>query len=111
MTAFAAAINAIFADRNIGRDALYRSQGAGGGDPVRVVINKPDQFSEFNSGRFVVGTVTIDVRISEVSNPDKYDTFEILDSDGNSTGDIFEVTGQPTRDGERLVWKCEAAPQ
>ena len=50
MSAFAAAVGALFADPNIGRDAVYI---ADGGAPVlvRVVARRNDAISEFGDAR------------------------------------------------------------
>ena len=47
MTAFATAIDALFADPNLGLDAVYRAGGADPGVPVRVIIRRPDRIGEY----------------------------------------------------------------
>lgn len=101
MAAFAAAVDAIFRDRNMAVDALYRAGGAGDGDPVRVVKRAPDRFANFSEGRFVAQAVLIDVRLSEVETLAPGDTFQI-------GARLYEVRGEPVRDGERLIWAAEA---
>ena len=68
MTAFAAAIDVLFADPNIGRDAIYI---ADGGTPVlvRVVPRRPDAITDFGDARLWSETTRIDLRVAEVSNP------------------------------------------
>ena len=53
MSAFAAAVGALFADPNIGRDAVYI---ADGGAPVlvRVVARRADAISDFGDARLAV---------------------------------------------------------
>ena len=101
MTAFAAAINAMFRDQNMAHDALYRAGGSGDGIPVRVIKRAPDRFGNFGEGRFVAEAVLIDVRISDVSQLGSGDTFEI-------GSELFEVRSDPVRDIERLIWAAEA---
>lgn len=101
MTAFAAAIGAMFRDRNMGVDALYRAGGSGDGVPVRVIRRAPDRFGNFGEGRFVAEAVLIDVRISDVAQLARGDTFEI-------GAELFEVRSDPVRDSERLIWAAEA---
>jgi hypothetical protein len=104
MTVFAAAIDALFADPNLGLDAVYR---AGGADPavtVRVILRRPDRTAEFGETRIVAETLLIDLRFSDVVAPADGDAFDI-------GGETFVVQGEPIRDGERLVWTCEARPQ
>ncbi|MTH62106.1 head-tail joining protein [Paracoccus litorisediminis] len=101
MSAFAVAINAIFADRNVALDARWFAGGAGDGVPVRVVRRAPDQLAEFNGARIVADSVLLDVRVSEVAALARGDRIVI--------GDVaYEILGEPRRDAERLVWKGEA---
>ncbi len=103
MTAFAAAIDALFADPNLGLDAVYR---AGGADPavtVRVILRRPDRVGEFGETRIVTETLLIDVRVSEAAAPTEGDTFDV-------GGVLYVIQGAPIRDAARLVWTVEARP-
>jgi hypothetical protein len=100
MPVFAAAVDALFTDPNIGRDAIWRAAGAGAGVGVRVVFRAPDAISNFGGGRFVAASRFIDVRLSEVPILQPGDTFEI-----NST--VFVVQGEPLTDGDNLIWSAE----
>ncbi len=102
MTAFVAAIDDLFADPNIARDAIWRAGGAGAGISVKVVTRRPDQVIGFGDSRAVLPTMLIDVRRSEVSAPATGDTVEI-------ENEMFDVIATPTIDSLRLVWTCEAA--
>lgn len=108
MSAFSAAVDIMFLDPNIARDALYRQNGNGGGTPVRVIIQTPDDVTKFNAGRFVTDTALLDVRVSDAPSLCKGDLFDMLDDDGERTGVVYEIIGDAMRDGERLVWKAEA---
>ena len=101
MTAFAAAMDAIFEDPDMALDALYQPSGGGGGETVRVIRSSPDEMTGFNTGRFVTDAVTIDVRVSEVADLNDGDTFEF-------SGEVYRVQGEPRRDGDRLIWRAEA---
>jgi len=92
MSAFSAAVGALFADPNIGRDAVYI---ADGGAPVlvRVVARRADAVTDFGDAR----------RVAEVANPRPGDRIEI-------DGDAFLIQGEPVRDGERLVWTVDLRP-
>ena len=103
-TVFAAAIDALFADPNLGIEAVYRSGGADPGEPVRVILRRPDRIGEFGEARIVAAAVMIDVRVSEVAAPAEGDTFAV-------DGMVYIVQGAPARDAERLVWTSEARPQ
>lgn len=100
MNAFASALAVLFRDPHIGSDAVYRAGGQEPGFPVRVIRRAPDEIASYREGRYVVPTVFLDVSISAVAAVARGDTFEI-------GGDIFTVTGDPTRDEERLVWQVE----
>ena len=98
---FRAAIDAMFRDRNMAVDAIWRAGGAGDGAPVRVIKRAPDRLANFGDGRFVADSVLIDVRVAQVAVLERGDTFEIASA-------LFEVSGDPVRDSERLVWAAEA---
>jgi hypothetical protein len=102
MSAFAAAVGALFADLNIGRDAVFV---ADGGAPilVRVVTRRADEITEFGSARLWSETTRIDLRVAEVPNPRPGDRIEI-------EGDAFLIQGEPVRDRERLVWTVDLRP-
>jgi hypothetical protein len=102
VTAFDAAIGALFADPNLGRDAVYT---ADGGAPVmvRVVARRADAITDFGDARLWSETTRIDLRISEVPNPRPGDGIEI-------DGEAFLIQGEPVRDRERLVWTVDLRP-
>ena len=102
MSAFAAALGALFGDPNIGRDAGYI---ADGGAPmlVRVVARRNDAISEFGDARLWSETTRIDLRVAEVANPRPGDRIEI-------DGEAFLIQGEPVRDRERLVWSIDLRP-
>ena len=102
MSAFAAAVDTLFADPNIGRDAVYIAEG---GTPVlvRVVARRADAVSEFGDARLWSETTRIDLRVAEVTNPRPGDRVEI-------DGDAFLIQGEPLRDHERLIWTVDLRP-
>ncbi|UXU75544.1 MULTISPECIES: head-tail joining protein [unclassified Paracoccus (in: a-proteobacteria)] len=102
MSAFAAAVRALFADANIGRDAVYIPDG---GAPVlvRAVARRADAISNFGDARILLETTRIDLRVAEVPNPRPGDRIEIY-------GDAFLIQGEPVRDRERLVWTVDLRP-
>ncbi|CUH81552.1 hypothetical protein [Tropicibacter naphthalenivorans] len=102
MTAFAAAVDALFADPNIGRDAIYMPEG---GAPVlvRVVARRADAITDFGDTRLWSETTRIDLRVAEVANPRPGDRIEI-------DGDAFIIQGEPVRDRERVVWTVDLRP-
>ncbi len=102
MSAFAAAVGALFADPNMGRDAVYI---ADGGAPalVRVVARRADAITDFGGARLWSETTRVDLRVAEVPNPRPGDRMEI-------DGDAFLIQGEPIRDRERLVWTVDLRP-
>ncbi|WP_299627665.1 hypothetical protein [uncultured Tateyamaria sp.] len=102
MTAFAAILDALFADPNIGREALYTSDG---GAPVLVcvVARQADAITDFGDARLWSETTRIDLRITEVPAPRPGDRLEI-------DGEAFLIQGEPVRDRERLIWTVDLRP-
>jgi hypothetical protein len=102
MSAFAAGVGALFADPNIGRDAVYITDG---GEPVlvRVVARRADAITDFGDARLWSETTRLDLRVAEVANPRPGDRLEI-------DGEAFLIQGEPVRDRERLVWTVDLRP-
>jgi len=89
VNAFAAAVDALFADPNLAVDAIYRAGVAAPGVPVRVIARRPDRVSEFGETRIVAETTMFDVRISEIAAPAAGDTIE-------ADGTVYIIQGEPT---------------
>jgi len=102
MSAFAAAVGVLFADGNIGRDAVYI---ADGGAPVlvRLVARRADVVTDFGDARLWTETTRIDLRVAGVPNPRPGDRIEM-------NGEAFLIQGEPVRDRERLVWTVDLRP-
>ena len=102
MTAFAVALDALFADAYLARDVVYT---AGGGTPllVRAILRRPDDVTDFGDARVWSETTRIDLRLAEVATPRPGDRIEI-------EGEAFLIQGEPVRDRERLVWTVDLRP-
>jgi len=102
MSVFIAAIDNVFWDPNIARDAVYV---ADGGTPVlvRVVLRRADEITEFGSARLWSDSTRVDLRVAEVPNPRPGDRVEI-------DAEAFLIQGEPVRDRERLVWTLNLCP-
>ncbi|ODN68702.1 head-tail joining protein [Methylobrevis pamukkalensis] len=102
MSAFAAAVGALFADPSIGRDAVYMPEG---GAPVlvRVVARRADAVTDFGDARIWSETTRVDLQVAEVANPRPGDRVEI-------DSEAFLIQGEPVRDRERLVWTVDLRP-
>ncbi len=102
MRAFAAAVDLLFADPNIGKDAVYTPEG-GTPVPVRIIARRADEVTGFGDARLWSETTRIDLRVAEVSAPRPGDQIAI-------DGDAFLIQGEPVRDRERLVWTVDLRP-
>ena len=102
MTAFAAAVDALFADPNLAREAVYEPAD-GDPFPVRVIARRADAIAEFGEARLWSETTRFDVRVSEVAAPRPGDRLAIDDI-------THIVQGEAVRDRERLVWTIDARP-
>ncbi|WP_424931898.1 head-tail joining protein [Amaricoccus macauensis] len=102
MTAFAAAVDALFADPNLGREATY-APANGDPFPVSIIPRRADAITEFGDARLWSETTRIDLRVTDVPNPRPGDSIEI-------DGEAFLIQGEPIRDRERLVWTVDLRP-
>ena len=102
MSVFAAAVDNLFADPNIARDA---TDIADGGVPkfIRVVPRRADEVTSFGDARIWSETTRIDLRVAEVPNPRPGERIEI-------SSEAFLIQGEPVRDRERLVWTLDLRP-
>ena len=103
MSAFAIAVDALFADPNLARAASYEPAD-GDPVPVRVVARRADTVADFGDARLWSETTRFDLRVSEVTSPRPGDRL-VLD------GETFVVQGEPMRDRERLVWTLDVRPE
>jgi hypothetical protein len=100
MSLFAEAIDDLFADPNLARDALWRAGGIDPAVPLRVILRRPDRIGNFGDTRIIAGTATVDIRIGDAPALAEGDTVEV-------DGVMYLVQGEPLRDTERLVWTAE----
>lgn len=99
--AFIAAIDALFADPNIGEDALWKVGGVGPGVAVRIIRKSPDRLAEFGESRAVLPTLALDIRRSQAAT--------IVNGDLIVIGaETFKIIGEPMDDTLGLVAACEA---
>ena len=102
MSAVVAALDALFLDGNIARDAVYIADG-GAPQLVRVVSRRADEVTGFGDARLWSETTRIDMRVTEVPEPRPGDRIEI-------EGEAFIIQGEPVRDSERLIWTVDLRP-
>ena len=102
MNAFAAAMDALFADINMAVDATWYPAG-GAPQPIRVIRKAPDEVTAFGAAQILSETTLVDVRTSEMANP--------RPGDGIAIGaENFTIQGEPRRDRDRLLWTLELVP-
>ena len=87
MFAFTSAIDALFADPNIGEDALWKAGGVGAGVAVRIICKSPDRMAVFGESRTVLPTIGIDIRRSRAATINEGGLIVV-------GGDAFTVTGE-----------------
>jgi hypothetical protein len=97
MSAFSDAVDDLFDDPNLGRDALWRASGAGDGVPVRIVLRRPDEHAALFDVGASLPKLAAEVRASEVDTPVEGDLIEV-------EGAGYRVRGAE-RDSERLLWR------
>ena len=98
---FTLAVDALFADPNIGEDALGKAGGVGAGVAVRIIRKSPDRMAEFGESRAVLPTVGIDIRRSQAATITEGDLIMI-------GAEAFKIIGEPMGDALGLVSACEA---
>ena len=101
MSAFTSAVDMLFADPNIGEDALWKAGGIGAGVVVRIIRKSPDRMAEFGDSRAVLPTVSIDVRRSQAATITEGDLIVI-------GAETYRIIGEPMGDALGLVSACEA---
>ena len=99
MSAFAIAVDALFGDPNLAREAIWQPAD-GDPIPVRIIARRADAITDFGEARLWSETTRFDVRAAEVANPRPGDRIVI-------NGETFVVQGEPVRDRERLVWTLD----
>lgn len=102
MTAFAVAVDLLFADPNLSHEAWHRVS-EGQFTRIRIIMRRNDDVTTFGAARLVSETLRFDVRVSELPAPRPDE--QILLGD-----ETFLIRGEPIRDRDRLIWTIEAAP-
>ena len=97
MSAFADALDDLFADPNMAVTVTYQGQS------IRALVRRPDRDIEFSDITIHTGTAVFEVRRHDVAAPRAGD---ILVHDGDS----FVVQGEPRLDAERLIWTLDTRP-
>jgi hypothetical protein len=96
---FRTAVNALFADPHLARNAIYTAEG-GAPKLVRAILRRSDEVTGFGEARIWSETTQLDLRAADVPNPRPGDRIEM-------DGDAFLIQGEPVRDRERLIWTVD----
>lgn len=97
MSAFADAIDDLFADPNMAVTVAYQ------GSPVRALVRRPGRDVEFSDITVQTSTAVFEIRRHDVPAPVAGDII-VHDGDG------FVVQGEPRLDAERLFWTIDTRP-
>lgn len=105
MNAFAAATDAIFADRNMSVEVGYLRGGLGPLITVRGIIRAPTD--TFDQAGYQIATDTLRLSLRVADAPDCAEGDSVI---LNGT-DWHVITGQPLRDSHGLMWSVTLVAQ
>lgn len=97
MSAFAAAMEALVADPNLGTDAIYRQGGTGPAVPVRVLRSSPDRVGDAFGTEILSATDILSVAIAVLPDLAAGDSFAL-------GPDLLTVT-HAERDASGTAWR------
>ena len=101
--AFDRLYDAVFGDRNLGRDAVLHQVLTGGSTPVRAIVNEPDRLVTFGQTPLQTTARTLELRRSEMASLSAGDVLEL-------GPELLEIVGTPTLDERRRVWSATLHP-
>lgn len=101
MTAFAAAMDALLADPNIGADAVYRQSGTGAPISLRVVLSSPDRIADAFGSSVIQASDVLSLAIATLPGlaaGDSFtlgaDTLTVQHAERDATGTAWRVLCQ-----------------
>ena len=97
MSAFAAAMDALAADPNMGANAIYRASGTGAPVSLRVVRSAPDRLGDAFGTNVIQASDVLTVAIAALPTVDADDTFTL-------GADILTVQ-HAERDAAGIAWR------
>jgi hypothetical protein len=103
MSAFQEMIDALFSNSSLAQDIVYTPV-AGTARTIRAVIQSPDRIVDVREMAIHTPTLVVDVRVSDVPDPNQGDTLTIDTF-------LYVVQGEPVRDTENLVWTLDCYRQ
>jgi hypothetical protein len=102
MSAFATAVDLLFADPNLAAEAIWQPAD-GEPFPVRVIARRADEVIGFGEAQLWSEAAKFDVRVAEVPSPHPGDRLLV-------GAETYLVQGEPVRDRERLIWTLNTRP-
>lgn len=99
MTAFSLAIQTLFNDRNVSRDAFFLPL-MGSNKAVRVITRAPDIYQNIGQSVIETPSLVLEVQVADCPSIVPGDQFMI-------DGITYSVQGVPRRDSEQLVWQVD----
>jgi hypothetical protein len=97
MSAFAAAMEALVADPNLGTEAIYRQGGSGAPVSLRVLRSSPDRAADAFGTGIISATDILAVAIAALPAVDAGDTFTL--------GPDTLTVQHAERDGAGIAWR------
>ena len=97
MSAFAAAMDVLVADPNIGTDAVYQQGGSGSPISLRVLRSSPDRVADAFGTGIISATDILSVAIAALPAVDAGDTFTL--------GPDTLTVQHAERDAAGIVWR------
>jgi hypothetical protein len=99
MTAFSTAIQALFNDRNLSKDAFFLPL-IGINRAVRVITRAPDIYQNIGQSVIETPSLVLEVQVADCPSIVPGDQFMI-------DGITYSAQGRPRRDSEQLVWQVD----
>lgn len=99
MTAFSLAIQTLFNDRNVSRDAFFLPL-MGSNKAVRVITRAPDIYQNIGQSVIETPSLVLEVQVADCPSIVPGDQFMV-------DGITYSVQGVPRRDSEQLVWQVD----
>lgn len=106
--AFATALRAMHADRNLSVVATWMPGGGGPQSDLRVILSEPDEVTNYGEVRLVRGTRILTAMVADTEATG----LPLCEGDAFQIGtEIYVVRGTPRRDEQRLTWTAEVVVQ
>lgn len=99
MTAFSIAIQTLFNDRNVSRDAFFLPL-MGSNKAVRVITRAPDIYQNIGQSVIETPSLVLEVQVADCPTIVPGDQFMV-------NGITYSAQGVPRRDSEQLVWQVD----